>query len=187
MNGTKEGRKGEIQRRLPYEHKMLLASSKHRIPTQGQGVSPTGSRIEQIIRETHKYTMLLRRSKDKTYLNLLDSVVASSQQVMPCGTKSDPFPYIRNLRMKRFTEAFYMTYRNMHYIERSLPSITSTFSSIEGKIEGSTATEETTDQIDPSGQQAPLMGSLPTKEGGVEKHIKPILDSIGHNQSIYLL
>jgi hypothetical protein len=123
-------------------------------------------RIEQIIRETHKYTMLLRRSKDKTYLNFINNVPSTT----PSFSKNkadgnDPFLYIKNLRMKRFTEAFYMIYRNMHFIERiplGFPS---------GKPDRLTTTEEIIDQTSAS----------------VEKHIKPILDSIGYNQSIYLL
>ena len=56
------------------------------------------------------------------------------------------FPYIKNLEMKRFTEAFYMTYRNMHPTER-----------------------------------------IPARDGAsVEERLKPIFDSIGFDQSIYL-
>ena len=56
--------------------------------------------------------------------------------------------YVRALKVKRFTEIFYMTYRNLHWIERINPCLAS---------------------------------------NDVEKHILPVISTIGYNQSIYLL
>lgn len=56
--------RGGIQMRRPKQQRLLS--------NQGKRVSKTCERIGQILRDTHKDTMLLRRFKDKTYLDYLD-------------------------------------------------------------------------------------------------------------------
>ena len=51
-----------------------------------------------------KSTMLLRRFKDKSELDLM----------APPKGPSAVVDYVRALKVKRFTEIFYMTYRNLH-------------------------------------------------------------------------
>ena len=85
----------------------------------------------------------------------------SKDKTHPDGEpESGPFSHTKNPRMKRSTEASHMIHRNMHPIGRIPLSLSPT-----------KAAEEASDRI-------------PTS---VEEHIKPILDSIGHNQSIYTL
>jgi hypothetical protein len=67
------------------------------------------------------------------------------------------YSYIEGLRIRRFTEAFYMTYRNMHLIERGALF------------------------------DRPTVGLAHRVKPNVENHVKPIFDAIGYNQSIYLL
>jgi hypothetical protein len=88
--------------------------------------------------------MLSRRSKDQTYLGISggDPQPSESEKL---------YKSIKGSKIKRFTEAFYMTHRNLHLIERTSAA-------------------------------APAEGS----EGDVEKHIQPVFDTIGFNQSIYL-
>ena len=93
----------------------------------------------------HVFTMLLRRFKDQTCLGV--------SGLPPQPSESEElYKYIKGLKIKRFTEAFHMTHRNLHSIERT--------SATAG---------------------APSEGF----EGDVEKHIQPVSDTIGFNQSIY--
>jgi len=59
------------------------------------------------LRGNHESTMLLRRFKDKSHLALLGRMATSTGR----GAVED---YVRALKVKRFTEIFYMTYRNLH-------------------------------------------------------------------------
>jgi len=113
----------------------------------------------QSMQTNHLFTLLLRRFKDKTYLNSLGGVFPGASSP---STESEEllYDYIGGLKIKRFTEAFYMTYKNLHLIERHAGPLLS----------------------------APAHSSdLADQAFDVEKHIQPVFDTIGYNQSIYLL
>ncbi len=142
--------------------------------------------ILQTIKRNHLVTLLLRRFKDQTYLDwaaalsegqlkgfsletnennnaqatfILDAGLEVSQLDKSQTAEELLYNYIKDLKIKRFIEAFYMTYRNFHLIERtsSLVSLGGDFKRDSGEI------------------------------FEVEKHIQPVFETIGYNQSIYLL
>ena len=53
-----------------------------------------------------KYTMLLRRFQNQSFVKEKEHM-------------EDVLDYIQGLRLKRFTEAFYMTYRDLHFVEKT--------------------------------------------------------------------
>ena len=114
--------------------------------------------------ENHQNTLLLRRLKDKNYLNSLTDTLSSS----PCTLESFSnlsshdnlthlVSFIQKLRLKRFTETFFLTYRNLHLLNHTIaPSSLSYQQFLDSKTH-------------------------------IEKHIKPIFEYLGHNQSVFLL
>jgi len=141
-----------------------------------------------LMKMNHLFTLLLRRFKDQTYLRLLDTIeirrirdarategggphLAGVRAPRPDESQDSEEAlcnYIAALRMKRFTEAFYMTYRNLHLIERT--SSLGVASVPHGEA-GATRADDR-----PSGE-----------DFDVEKHVQPVFETIGYNQSIYLL
>lgn len=115
-------------------------------PQRKRGLATEKAEQQKTMQTNHIFTMLLRRFKDQTCLGVSGPPQPSESEKL--------YKYIKGLKIKRFTEAFYMTYRNLHLIERT----------------SATAV-------------APTEGF----EGDVEKHIQPVFDTIGFNQSIYLL
>jgi ribosomal protein S4 len=118
------------------------------------------------LKNNHKYTLLLRRLKNQDYIqNLGETLTNQSQREkqdqipkedIDINAESNLMSFVRNLRIKRFTEIFFMTYRNMHLLDRNFSGF-------------ATANESLNSQIH------------------IEKHIKPIFDYMGHNQSMFML
>ncbi len=131
------------------------------------------------MRMNHLFTLLLRRSKDQAYLSLLDTIDrqspgdaraaegGSDESLRKPKESSEEAlcNYIAALKIKRFTEAFHTTYRNLHSIER-----TSSLGVASALREGATRADD-----HPSGE-----------DFDVEKHVQPVSETIGYNQSIYL-
>lgn len=113
------------------------------------------------LKKNHKYTLLLRRLKNQDYIqnlaaNSLLPTNGETAENVDINSEESLIGFIKNLRVKRLTEIFYMTYRNMHLLDRSLSGV-------------ATANEALSSQIH------------------IEKHIKPLFDYIGHNQSMFML
>ncbi len=150
--------------------------------------------INKFLKINHKLTLLLRRFKNQNYLNHLDNLTALnelkkveldltenviSQEIL--------YNYIKDLKIKRFTEAFYMTYRNLHLIERTsfLPILSnSTNYEIESNQFNWFHETSKIQEIQAVNNNRQLET---TKDIDVEKHIQPVFETIGYNQSIYLL
>lgn len=159
----------------------------------------------------HLFTLSSRRFKDQTYSRPLDTIgdaratkgepgpqhnVALNLSATPetQASQSDEsrkseellYKYIKGLKVKRFTEAFHMTYRNLHLIER-------TSSLGEGSVGQARPIGALTSFGFGNNEDAGLRntavvdGPLHRQDFDVEKHIQPVFETIGYNQSIYLL
>lgn len=122
----------------------------------------------QILKENLKQTLCLRKMIKKD-----SNLYPSLRQKENKEKKSVLTPKsIKDLKLKRFTEAFYITYKNMHLI----PSVT-------------------TEDFEPSRFQKSNMKHVPltsNKNTGVIRHnveraIQPVYENIGYNQSLYTL
>ena len=139
--------------------------------------------LRRDMRMNHLFTLLLRRSKDQAYLSLLDTIDRQSPGDARAteGGSDESEGHLRNpkesseealcnyiaaSKAKRSTEASHMTHRNPHSIER-----TSSLGVASVLREGATRADD-----HPSGE-----------DFDVEKHVQPVSETIGYNQSIYLL
>ncbi len=115
-----------------------LAERSSNLLSTSQAAGGLGASLSTLKRN-HKDTSSSRRSKDQTYLNRLDNLntngwggSAAKQPVSDLAEGSTGTDverdgasegmlhnYIKGLKIKRFTEAYYMTYRNLHLIERT--------------------------------------------------------------------
>ena len=83
------------------------------MPIQIKGfISPASSaNATSDLVSLHNNTLLLRKFKDKNYLS-------SMTEATPSASEVNLIHFIKSLRVKRFTELFYLTYRNMHLVDR---------------------------------------------------------------------
>jgi len=154
--------------------------------TKTSRTQPVG--VEESLKRNHKSTLLLRRFRDQNYLNRLDNLNesggANSDSTEDIASQEMLYNYIKGLKIKRFTEAFYMTYRNLHLIERTSSSPVSL---------SYTNHEVESNQSDRFHGAPEIQGVHAVNDNGqsgtmdVEKHIQPVFETIGYNQSIYLL
>ena len=82
------------------------------------------------------------------------------------------FDYVEALKIKRFTEIFYMVYRNMHLIPRHATENA-------GTVPHNGDTASLSDDPPPKGQRPIIVAQ--------ETHVLPVFDSVGYNQSVYTL
>jgi len=131
------------------------------------GLEQTVSSLQnQSLRQNLKNTLGLRKIIKK------NSNLYPTKLVGALGTDLEPREpsrltpnSIKRLQLKRFTEAFYITYRNLHLI----PRFTIHMARLKGK----------------KGHASPRVQSV--TRHNVEKNIKPIYEKIGYNQSLFML
>lgn len=78
--------------------------------------------LAKSLRKNHQETLLLRRLKDKDYLKTL--TISENSNALSLSDNSDSqlhlISFIQKLRLKRFSEIFFITYRNLHLIDHSI-------------------------------------------------------------------
>lgn len=149
--------------------------------------APVG--LEESVKRNHKSTLLLRRSKDQNYLNRLDNLngTGGSDSDLTEGIASQEmlYNYIKGLKIKRFTEALHMTYRNLHLIERTSSSPVSLSYTEIDCVKGSS--NRAAERLHGAHEIREANDDGQSETIDVEKHIQPVFETIGYNQSIYLL
>lgn len=102
--------------------------------------------------------------------------------IYPMGTTENEnvYDYIQNLKIKRFTEIFYITYKNMHLIQHDFFVNSNTQSSWpKDTLINNPLNNQSTEQIETDLQDSNLNNSI--------TQTIPIFANLGHNQSVYIL
>ena len=125
--------------------------------------------ISSFLKKDHQNTLLLRKLKNKDYLNFRGSLNNSenSLHLITEITEASEITLknlIKTLKIKRFTEIFYVTYKNLHLIDRLYK---------ESNVSNNNGLTN--------------ILNLSLQQNHIEKNIKPLFDFIGYNQSIFLL
>lgn len=120
----------------------------------------------KILIQNFRNTLVMKKLKEQDFIQNLEDRLSNTSSISEPNFQPETCQFLRSLRMKRFTEAFYTTYRNVFLFDRKNSISTESKNTF---LTGKDRFNQTF--LKPS----------------TEEQVKVLFDSIGSDQSLYQL